>query len=393
MNGMNGVLTDGRESDSTSAQFYGTRLRLNHGSLGDTFWRDFIGKRGRRWLVVVLHDGDLFPRDAVAYWALRECLRERTDVEFRFFRAWAPATDELSLDGVDILFLGRSRPVYNTSLGPPATRLEAMMKGKFRDPRTGTTSNSIWYGSRRFRRHELQVSPEEPRRCDLDYGILVWRSEKDGDAERRVVAIAGLSTLGTLGLTLILTDDGRRAELLRQVRELAPWKPEWRPDQGGEICVRIDVGPERLPHFLNNPTFDFRVEAVAVDGGETHVREAAATFEVFPRADGYGTMQLDGATARVSPARVELLRWLVDHPDEAGTKDLCAGLHRTPRTLAKLVHDLNASMSKRIPSLEHIRFVRYRKKLDSYVLAAPGKVHPAPAPPLIGPASGRRKKP
>src|SRR3972149_9262182 len=122
------------------------------------------------------------------------------------------------------------------AIGPtPGNAAEA-----YRDPGPGRTGNSIRSRALLFSRPELVVPPEDGyRRCDRDYGVLLYRGGIEGDPERRLVGIAGLSMLGTLGLTLVLTDDARRAELLRQVRRLAAWTPELRPSESFEVCVRI----------------------------------------------------------------------------------------------------------------------------------------------------------
>src|SRR5439155_1637071 len=51
------------------------------------------------------------------------------------------------------------------------------------------------YDERLFSRHELESAPGQLRRSDLDYGLLLYRRERTGETERRLVALAGLSTL------------------------------------------------------------------------------------------------------------------------------------------------------------------------------------------------------
>src|SRR5581483_1437436 len=234
---MEAPLTGCGEGRGGGFQDYGFRPR--YGFL-DTFWRDVMQTRpGRQWLVCSLIDGELRARDAFALMAVKERLHERSDVTYQYVRAWAPGNDDLHLDDTDVLFLGRPKPFWTKSLSPIANLLERDMVGEFRDKSDGTTSNSVWYGGRRFQRRELEVSPEEHRRCDLDYGLLLFRTIREGNRVRRVIAFAGLSTLGTLGLTLVMTDDARRRDLLAQAEALAPWRDGLRPSESLEICVRI----------------------------------------------------------------------------------------------------------------------------------------------------------
>src|SRR5690348_11897310 len=123
--------------------------RTNYGFL-DSFWDEVVAKRkDRKWLIVVLHDGPLFPRDAFAFWRLSARLRDREDIEFRFVRAFDPHGDAIKLDNYDILFVGRPRPVDHPSLAPYAKFLERNLTGKFRESPHGTNSDSVWYGGSR----------------------------------------------------------------------------------------------------------------------------------------------------------------------------------------------------------------------------------------------------
>src|SRR5207253_8631674 len=89
---------------------------------------------------------------------------------------------------------------------------------------------------------------------------------------------------GTLGLALILTDDARRRELVRQARELLPWRAELHPEESAELCVRIHVpSEEHLANLLNAAEFAFRVEAVALAPGALGVQPQAEA-EDGPRA-------------------------------------------------------------------------------------------------------------
>jgi hypothetical protein len=346
----------------------------------DTFWRDVIAPRpGREWLVGALFDGDLRVRDARALELVHERLHGRRDVRYRFVRAWL-ADPTAAGAYSDVFFIGRPRAYNSSGLAAFSSLLERDAVAQFRDTSTGRTGNSIRYRGLTFSRHELVVPPEDGyRRCDRDYGVLLYRGGIEGDPERRLVAIAGLSMLGTLGLTLVLTDDARRAELLGQVRRLAPWTPGLRPSESFEVCVRISVaGEEQLATFLNCPEFRFQVEAVAVAGGEPAVRDArAAEIELVPRADGSGILRIEGlGEADLSPARFELIRFLHEQPDRATAdvlrQELKFGKHggkRSDQALTKLVHDTNRQVRRQIRGLGGAHVIRHRKKTGRYYLA------------------------
>jgi hypothetical protein len=259
-------------------------------------------------------------------------------------------------------------------LAPHAKLLERSLAGKFRESRHGTNSDSVWYDRSRFRRHELQVSSDEPRQydVDMDYGILAWRRHE----ERRLVTIAGITTLGTLGLVLILTNDAHRTKLYNDARAFAPWELQLRPQEAGEICVRIDVGPERLPTFLNRPEFDFRVEAVAIDGGTTRVRTASeASFELEVHESGRASISFDnGDRARLPRCQALVLARIVENPEKASVTQISAGLKRPEGVITKNLHDLKKNLAGQIPALDPHRFIRYSKKEGRYVLGATGRV-------------------
>jgi len=263
-----------------------------------------------------------------------------------------------------------------------AHRLESYARGRFVDPGDVTVGHSVRYEQRLFSRHELESAPGQLRRSDLDYGLLLYRRERTGETERRLVALAGLSTLGTLGLALILTDDARRRELVRQARELLPWRAELHPEESAELCVRIHVpSEEHLANLLNAAEFAFRVEAVALAPGALGVQpQAEAEMVLVPDAQRQGgVLRLPGAAeVKLTRARFELLRMLVEEPSKATSSELCrrlgfasgsgkTALKRRSVRLAKLVHDLNASLHA-VPGLQAGRLVRFRKKQRRYAL-------------------------
>jgi hypothetical protein len=362
----------------------------------EQFWSYVVGERaGRRWVVATLFDGDLLLRDAFAFVKLREQLSEHRNVHYRYVRAFTPAMGPSLAPNEDLLLLARPKPFTSSSLSLFAARLEAKACGRFLDPGNGTTGHSIRYQGRLFTRHELETPPEHFRRCDLDYGILLHRRERIGDEEHRVVTIGGLSTLGTLGLTLILTDDARRAELIRQVRELAPWRPEHRPEESAEICVRIRVaGEDQLANILNHPEFiTFRVEAVAIPPDEVHLRDDdEVELVLLPQRQGRrgGVVRVPGAAeVKLSRARFALLRLLVEGHAPATIDELRRGLElggtgdKARASLAKLVHDTNLSL-RSIPGLQHSRLVRFRRseRGEGYALiGARGTLVGEPEPP------------
>jgi hypothetical protein len=240
----------------------------------------------------------------------------------------------------------------------------------------------VAYGGKLFRRHDLDVAVPFTR-CDVDYALLFSRRVEISGAEHLVIALAGLSTLGTLGLALILVDDERRKMLADQVRELLPWRAGLRPDLGIEICVRISVaGEAQLMRLPNKLEFAFRVDAVVVSSrlpGSREVQkvrtEAEPEIVLIPARKG-GVVRLPGAAqVKLPQTRFALLRLLVEQPSEAtrGTlQRLRADGGKKGRAarggrLAKLVHDLNASL-RTLPGLEAARPVRFRKKEHRYAL-------------------------
>ncbi|TMB49910.1 MAG: hypothetical protein E6J56_22540 [Deltaproteobacteria bacterium] len=348
----------------------------------DNFWRDVITP-GRRWVVATLYDADIFVRDALAHAVVRERLRrEGVDVRYQFVRPFEPAATPPLEPDEQLLFIGRPKPFRGSSLGTAAHRLESYARGRFVDPGDVTVGHSVRYDQRLFSRHELESAPGQLRRSDLDYGLLLYRRERTGETERRLVALAGLSTLGTLGLALILTDDARRRELVRQARELLPWRAELHPEESAELCVRIHVpSEEHLANLLNAAEFAFRVEAVALAPGALGVQpQAEAEMVLVPDAQRQGgVLRLPGAAeVKLTRARFELLRMLVEEPSKATSSELCrrlgfasgsgkTALKRRSVRLAKLVHDLNASL-RAVPGLQAGRLVRFRKKQRRYAL-------------------------
>jgi hypothetical protein len=347
----------------------------------DNFWDEVVAEReGRTWILATLYDKDILLRDGLAHALAFERLGSRRDVDCTFVQAWTREREPVPRLGQDVLFIGRAKPFARSGLGLLAVWLEAKACGLFLDHDEGTTGNVVRYGKAEFARHELEGPPELWRRCDVDYGVLLFRT----DGERRVAALSGLSTLGTLGLTLLLTDDRLRREFVQQVRHLAPWHERLHPEVSFEICVRIQVeGAAGLANFLNTRAFDFRVEAVAIakgDGAQPWVQlnpQSEPELRLVPGTNGGGTVSLHGAEVRLPTRRFKLLRRLVES-QRTSTADLCHylgfanGVRGKPNGrekihLAKLVHDLNGSLA-RLP-LPGRRLVRFSKQAHRYVLS------------------------
>jgi len=366
------------------------------------FWNECIApRRGRHWEIATLIDGDIALRDGFAHALVRRCLRERADVSYRYIRAWAMHDDPTPLPPeVDMLFIGRPKPFAVSRLAEFAKRLEGRMYGEFIDPNNGQTGNSVRYandqGRRVFMEHELEEPFGRYHRCDQDYGILMYRREEVRGAERTLVAIAGLGTLGTLLLTMILSDAAQRKELALQAGTLAPLTPRHLPRQCIELCVRVEVpGEKQLSNLLSaldspwvEPPFRFQVDAVAVatdDGKEIKIRDVTQTemeLRAAPEDQG-GNVRLahSGSLIALSPQRFALLRRLAEAPEACTREALCHdlglvgkapdGRQSVPKigALLKLVHDLNKAL-KQDQSIgdRNVRLVHYDKRTERYVL-------------------------
>lgn len=347
------------------------------------FWRDVVAERAKRsWVVATLHDGDISLRDGVAFDLIREQLHGRP-VRYQFVRAWTVADGDPPPPTEDVLLIGRPKPYALAGAWKPF--VGALESGtRFPEkPDVRTTGNKVRFGEREFRRQELETSPEENyRRCDVDYGILIVKEADVGGGRRRLVAFSGLSTLGTLGLTILLTDAARRAELAAEVEKVLPWRDSFRPHESVEICVRIAVaGEDQLANILNLRQFSFRVEAVAMATTRgpriALAPEAGPELWLIPDENGShgGRVRVSGAEdVWLTPPRFELLRRLVESPDRPTARTLCEHLSRTlgianggsetaqRLRVAKLAHDLNVRLRKQVPALAHARVVRSKGK-------------------------------
>jgi hypothetical protein len=359
-------------------------------------WRDLLGYRpGRRWVVVVLIDGDIFLRDGLAYTLLYNCLRGRTDVTWRFVRAFMIDHRQLPLaPGEDLIILGRGRPIAGTALGPYVTILEGQAAGRFLDPKTGESANTIRYGDQRYTRRFLEEPPFSPfRRCDRDYGVFMLRQHGNGADQRTIVSIGGLGSLGTLILMFLLHHESCRRELARAINKLVHWKVHHQPEKQFEICVRAQVDDdERLSRLLDCMSrgeldvFDYRLEVVAVgtESGKPDLffrREDHIDLELRIDAAG-GSVRGAGKTAwvRMAPLRFAVLLALVEDPQHTTPADLCRRLRFMPadqtepdgrqrNNLSRIIHDLNADLSSEdLLGRRFTRAVRHCKKDGRYFL-------------------------
>jgi hypothetical protein len=343
------------------------------------FWRKGVGGEGSRRLVVgTLREGDFWLRDGSALALVRSRLIDRARVSYRHVQAWGWAEKD-ALPGSDLLILGRHNPYLQSALAEHVQALENRLKGRFVPGPRGVLGKSIAYAGATFTRHDLERGPEDHRRSDVDYAVLQMAQLSVAGEERRLVAIAGISALATMGLTLVLEDDALRRELVAQIVRTAP-DGDLHPEEYLEICVRIEVRDEKhLDRFLDEPRFDFEVEAVTVAGNkEPRVRDQRVKLVLESIPGGGGTASTHGKeSVRLTKGRFALLRHLVEHPDGATTAELCRTFATESQILAKRVHDLNIAL-QRLPQFQGRRPIRAidRKKDDAsrYKLDAQGMI-------------------
>jgi hypothetical protein len=359
-------------------------------------WRDLLGPRpGRRWVVVVLIDGDIFPRDGFAYRLLSNCLRGREDVSWRYVRAYTIDNRQLPLGpGDDLIILGRGRPIAGTAFGPYITILEGQAAGKFLDPKTGEPANTIRFGDRSYTRRFLEEPPFSPfRRCDRDYGVFLLRQHGSGADQHTIVSIGGIGSLGTLIMMFLLHYDAFRRELAREINKLVRWKVHHRPEKQFEICVRVEAdGEEGLSKLLDAMSrgerdgFDYRLEVVEVgtEGGKADPffrNEEHTDLELRMESDG-GSVRAAGKSkwVRMAPLRFAVLLALVEDPQHSTPADLCRRLSFMPadkaepdgrqrNNLSRIIHDLNADLSsENLLGPRFTRAIRHCKKDGRYLL-------------------------
>jgi len=340
------------------------------------FWSMMVGTRpGGPWLVSVLRDFDLFIRDARAYDLLKERLRGGPDAVFWFVPAWRVYAQQPPVPPLNLLFLGRPKAVASSPLGRQATELETNACGRFIDKPDGRPGDAVKYSLPSGETHVFTCREverhDQVRRCDRDYGVLLLRRGREQGQECCLRAIAGLTTLATLCLTAVLCDDEKRAELARQVEALLPCSPEMRPEDSAEVCVEFTVdGAEALDEFLNRPVFSFKVVAAAVAGAKLAVQpRSVREGTLIPDGKGGGTLRMTGLPdIEVSPARFELLKRLIERPDESRVADLCRDLKLDENALNQRVFNLNAILRPLLSGLKERLVVTRDRKAHLYRL-------------------------
>lgn len=365
----------------------------DYGFLED-FWRAVIEQRtDRRWLIATLFDGDFWLRDPLAWARAREQLQHRGDVSWRYVPAYGSEKSD-DFPSCDVLFIGRLRTYFDSALSRHAWDLDHQHQAQFNTGPRGALGNSLSYpgSGQTFTRQDLEASPPEYRRCKLDYAILQIATLESAGEERRMVSIAGLSALGTMGLAMVLTDRDRRAAFVEQVRTLVPWTSGLEPERYLECCVRIEVPTElELRNFLNDPIFEFVVEVAYVAGATLGIRSREIELALRPRLlpAGSGVVSTrDSEEITLPPKRFQLLRRLVEHPDQTSTEELCDALEQTDaetptaerelvaQRIMKRVHDLNEVL-RAMPAFGGRRPVRALKRGGEryrYVLEARGVI-------------------
>jgi hypothetical protein len=364
-------------------------------------WRYAIDKRDdRQWLVAALQDYDLQLRDAYALNLLRKCLTGRSDIRYRYARAWTIGNDEPLPPGQDVVFLARPKLFGLSGFGACARPIERFMCGRIIDPPERRTGDTICYGDRQFTRRRLGEWTEDYRRYDRDYGVFAYRTEEIDGERRQLIALAGLGGLATLLLAVVLAHPRLRRELAQQARCIAPLNARrHRPQEWIEVLIRFELDDaSKLDDLLNTleeslhrpryeeSTFHFKsqVEVVAVSTGaggrEIRYNDASDLADIMlelrpvgGRNGGRLRRIDDGRLIDLPHMRCVLLNRLVVDPD-APVEQLCAELEQerlpgeTPEdphgALRKLVWDLNNDLEP----LLGIRPVQKSSKLQRYVL-------------------------
>jgi hypothetical protein len=300
--------------------------------------------------------------------------------------------------GDDYLYLGRPKLHMGSRWGDPARLLEGHMRGRFLDPPTGQAADTIRYGARLFTRRHIPGSTQLWRRYDCDYAVLMYREQHFHGEPRRLAALAGVGSLGTLLLSTALAHPLLRRQLARQARAVAPLTVRHRPTESTEVligfCLRqptdLDDLLMRLDEILSSPstpswtdTFEAKVEAVAVSVGDGQHAVfcndlPGIALELSPLGEGrqgglLRRLDTNGAI-ELTWLRTAVLRELALEPERGSIDALCRVLERErpadsrpeePReALKKLVCDLNRAMQRLQLDRGAIRFDR---KMQRYI--------------------------
>jgi hypothetical protein len=294
---------------------------------------------GRALRVCTVYDLPYILRDGLAYFHLLQHLGRRRDVEWSFHPAWM-SQSPAKTPGVDYLFVGRPRMFFGSTAGRYAHPLEGGAHAKFKETRDGAVGAELRYEGRPF----VQLgSGKEAGGPQRDYAVLMCRRWSDGTELHRLVAIAGLGSLGTLAFALLLTDAALLADLVAQVKALlskvAPGA-DVRFDDAFEICIRFDVQAADLEDFVNNPEFGFQVEVV-VAGEDTFFHEQVPTLVLHGEGtSGCGSVtceRIDGAASGrvvLGDKRFPLLSRLATAPDGVAHQDLVEEFFLAPKRLS-----------------------------------------------------------
>lgn len=359
------------------------------------FWDRILGsRRGRRWEVATLIDGNIFLRDGFAYSLVFHRLYGREDVGYRYVRAYMVDAGQPSLnDEDDLVFIGRPKPFMGTVLGSFVQELEGPAVGRFCDLENGERALAIQYG---WQRYERRVCDEPPfgryRRSDRDYGIFMMRQQQNGAGYRTILSIGGIGSLGTLGLMVLLDDDECRRDLVTMVNDVVGWKDAHCPERHFEMCVRIEVpGRDRLDRLLHHASrrdpdlFEYGVEAVVVGSKEGKpelffCQQVRADLYLKRGRDGSEAGEVrvgeNGAWRPMAPQRFAVLLAIAEDPQRASPADLCRRLgfssgreSRLKNNLSKVVHDLNGDLtSQEFLGSRVTRPVRFNKREGRYFL-------------------------
>jgi hypothetical protein len=366
----------------------------------DNPWRDLFERDpNRRWLVGSPIDFDYNLRDAYAHYVVRSQLTARPDVRYVYSRAYGISPPgNPPAPGDDHLYLGRPKLHMGSLWGDPARLLEGQMYGRFLDPPTGQVADTIRYGSRLFTRRHILGSTLLWRRYDRDYAVLMYREQQFHGEGRRLAALAGVGSLGTLLLSAALAHPLLRRQLAHQARAVAPLTIRHRPTESIEVLIGfhlrqptdLDVLLMRLDEILASPTsvswtdtFEAKVEVVAVSTGNGQHAVffndlPGIALELSPLGEGrqgglLRRLDTNGAI-ELTWLRTAVLREMALEPEQASIEALCRVLDRerppgkAPRkpreALRKQICDLNRDLQRLQLDDDPIR---YDRKVRRYI--------------------------
>ena len=156
----------------------------NYGWL-EFFWELMIFEEfGFRWQLHTLFDGDFSLRDPLAHGLLRERLSNRSDIDYRFDRAWGGNKELLPLgERENLILLGRAKPFYGSRISPWSGYLESRGCGRFLDPTNGQAGGTA--GATVRRRRSTNDRTPATTSAPQSHG---WRGWGDPAGDRRAHA-------------------------------------------------------------------------------------------------------------------------------------------------------------------------------------------------------------